>query len=83
MICPKCGNGKIVSVVLKIDRKKAKLCDFCETLWFEGEVVKENTGRYLQGIKNGTGIEYILDELEENEDDENQEVGSENYTKYM
>lgn len=70
MFCPKCGNGKIITVVLKVDGEKAHLCDYCESLWLEGEVIKENTGRYLEGIKDGTGIEYILDEVEDSESEE-------------
>lgn len=58
MKCPKCEEGLITSVVLKKSRQPAYLCDFCETLWLEGETITSTTGHPLN---SGQDTEYTLE----------------------
>lgn len=39
MICPRCGQGRVLAVKLIALDRTAFLCDECEALWFEKPVV--------------------------------------------
>lgn len=61
MICPKCDRGNIEGATLKGTDKKVHLCDFCESLWFEGEVINIYSGHKLQSFSRGEELECIAD----------------------
>ncbi|MBP7832211.1 MAG: hypothetical protein KA035_00350 [Candidatus Levybacteria bacterium] len=48
MTCPKCNEEAIIPIRFKMTGKKAYLCENCETVWFEGEEIKVETGRLLE-----------------------------------
>ena len=39
MLCPKCEEGMLKKIQFKKNRKKAFLCDLCESFWWEDEHV--------------------------------------------
>lgn len=63
MKCPKCEEGNIVDVILKVTGESAKLCNFCDNLWLEGEDVKFNTGHIYDSLQ-GNALEYNMGESE-------------------
>jgi uncharacterized Zn finger protein len=66
MYCPKCGEGQLIRIILKMTGEDATLCDYCDTLWLKGEMISEATGHdyYVQGHK-----EYLIDPSEEKDHD--------------
>lgn len=76
MTCPKCEEGTIKKVIIKMTGEEASLCDYCETLWLMGEEIKYNTGHPFDVVKQGEALEYTLEESE----DEDQEHRSTKYT---
>lgn len=69
MTCPKCNEGTIVRIRFKKTGKMAYLCDFCETVWFEGEDINFNTGHAFESYTGGHGLEYTIDEIHEKDQD--------------
>ena len=65
MKCPKCEEGTIVTIKFKKTGKSAFLCDFCQTVWFEGEDIALSTGHQLKTYTNSEDREYTLEEAEE------------------
>ena len=63
MICPKCEKGDVEEVRMRSTGKKAFLCDFCESLWFKGEIIDINTDHRLQSFSRGEEIENITRSL--------------------
>lgn len=39
MKCPKCKEGKIITVRFRLSRERASLCNNCGALWFLGEKI--------------------------------------------
>lgn len=76
MRCPKCEEGKIVTIVLKRTGDEATLCNYCETLWLKDEEIKFNTG-HPYDIAKKDDREYTLEVSEESD----QEHRPAKYTK--
>lgn len=76
MICPKCEEGKIVKILLKVNGEEASLCNYCETLWLKDEEIKFNTG-HPYDVARKDDREYTLEVSEESD----QEHRSAKYTK--
>lgn len=74
MKCPKCEEGEIKNVILKLNGETGYLCDFCEMFWFEGEKIRLG-GRPFT-ITDRNVLEYILETTE----DKDQEHRSAQYT---
>jgi hypothetical protein len=68
MTCPKCENGIIENVIFKVDGEKGKLCDYCGTVWFEGELIAVSTGHEIAGFRT-YDKEYTLEKDTENDAD--------------
>jgi hypothetical protein len=64
MKCPKCEEGMIVSIVLKMSGDQASLCNYCETLWLQGEQIKYNTG-HPYDVARKDDREYTMEVSEE------------------
>lgn len=54
MTCPKCNEETIIPIQFKTTGAKAYLCENCETVWFDGEAIKEDTGRLLNTFDDQT-----------------------------
>jgi len=65
MVCPKCNEGVIVKIKFKKTGRIAYLCDFCESMWFEGETMDLTTGHSFEAYKETEGSEYSVTELSE------------------
>lgn len=65
MICPRCEEGQLLKIALKMTGEEATLCDFCETLWLKGEEIKYNTGHPYDEAKYVADREYTVEEAEE------------------
>lgn len=48
MKCPKCEEGELTKIKFKESGKFAQLCDFCEAVWFDNEIVAKTTGHTLR-----------------------------------
>lgn len=48
MNCPRCEEGVLVKIKFKKSGKNASVCDFCEALWFENEMIDKTTGHTLE-----------------------------------
>ncbi len=69
MKCPKCEEGTIISIVMKMTGKEASLCDFCETLWEKGERISSESGSLLSVAKEGGVRDYTIEESEDKDQD--------------
>lgn len=78
MRCPKCDAGTIDRIKFKRTGRVAFLCDFCDTLWFDGENIDFSTGRDFELFLGSQDHEYTLDDLSE----KNQEHGTVNYVHH-
>ncbi len=78
MNCPKCEIGRIVHVILKMSGEEASLCDYCNTLWVEGEDINASSVITLDIAKASGDVEFTLEESEE----EDQDHRSANYPTY-
>lgn len=67
MICPKCEEGRINKIVFKESGKKGSLCDFCDALWFEGEIIGITSNHTLASFSKGQDLEYGIEEINEKE----------------
>lgn len=47
MICPKCQEGRINKITFKKDNRIAYVCDYCESLWLEGEKIGPSSSHTL------------------------------------
>ena len=65
MTCPKCEEGRLIKVKLKKDQSIAFLCDFCDAIWFDGEVIKDTSGHTFRSFTQGDALEYTIEESEE------------------
>lgn len=61
MKCPKCEEGIITKIKFKKTEKIAYLCDFCETVWTEGEDINFNTGHALRSHTEGRDLAYTVE----------------------
>ena len=64
MTCPRCEEGQLINVVLKMTGEEAVLCDFCETLWLHGEEIAYNTGHPYDKGEHGDKA-YTIETSEE------------------
>lgn len=64
MICPKCEEGKIVKIFLKVPQEEASLCNYCETIWLKDEEIRFNTGHPYDAARKDDR-EYTLEVSEE------------------
>jgi len=48
MKCPKCDEGTLIKIKFKSSGKNAHLCDFCDALWFDHEMIASTTGHTLR-----------------------------------
>ena len=65
MICPNCEEGTLNKICLKEGKRKAVLCDFCGTFWFENEDIGVSGGHLFSSYKNEKDLEYNLEDSEE------------------
>lgn len=65
MKCPKCDEGTIVRIRFRENGNLAFLCDFCDSLWLDGEDINFNTGHTLHAYTHGDQMEYIVEDIEE------------------
>lgn len=65
MTCPRCEEGTLVRIIFKETGKRAYLCNFCESMWFEGTDISSNTAFMLRSYQRGIEREYTLDEVED------------------
>ena len=63
MVCPKCDEGNIIKIKFKQSGKIAFLCDFCKTLWLEGERIDLATGHTLETYSQKEDMGYTIEEL--------------------
>lgn len=68
MICPKCEEGTIKTVVFRNIARRGNLCDFCETVWFENEEISQSTGHPFECIAHQDLKEYTLENTEETDE---------------
>ena len=47
MICPKCEEGSVEQVKIRMTGEVFSICDFCHSIWTEKESIKFNTGYLL------------------------------------
>lgn len=47
MICPKCEEGNVEKVKIKMNGEVLNICDFCHSIWTEDESINFNTGHLL------------------------------------
>jgi transcription elongation factor Elf1 len=66
MTCPRCEEGQLITIALKMRGEEAVLCDFCETLWLKGEEIKYDTGHPYNETRD---YEYIIEEAEDRDQD--------------
>lgn len=52
MICPKCEEGSVEKVKIKMNREVLSICDFCHSIWIENESIKFDTGHLLDYFIN-------------------------------
>ena len=69
MICIKCDQGELKTIKFKKSRQIASACDYCETFWLKGEIIKYNTGHALDPYTLGYDYEYAVQELNEFDED--------------
>lgn len=69
MLCPRCDEDDVKKIRFKSDGKVAYICEFCESLWFEGEEISPFTARALRSFKPEEGIEYVWDEVADKDED--------------
>jgi len=48
MKCPKCEEGSLAKIKFKTSGEKGVLCDFCESLWLDNELIISTTGHILR-----------------------------------
>lgn len=66
MKCPRCEEGTLKKIVFKESGKKAHLCDFCDSLWFDNELISATTGHTMRGFTQGEEDEFeTLDEQDQ------------------
>lgn len=66
MKCPKCEEGDLLKIILKLSSEKATLCDYCSTLWLTGEEISASTGHDYYTFGNH---EYMIDDSEDKDQD--------------
>lgn len=66
MVCPKCGEGELIRIILKMTGEKATLCDYCQTLWLIGEDISGSTGHDYYSLGDR---EYMIDASDEKDHD--------------
>jgi len=69
MICPKCDEGKIGKILFKKGEQIGFLCDFCATVWFEGETIHATTGHVMQSLSKNNEMEYTIVDIDEKDAD--------------
>lgn len=69
MICPICQEGTLLTIEFKHSGKRALTCDFCETLWFEGDIIDGHSRQTLQSYSRRQGDESKYTELEDPDDE--------------
>ena len=52
MICPKCEEGSVEKVKIKMNGEVLSICDFCHSIWTEEESIQFNTGHLLDFFIN-------------------------------
>lgn len=65
MKCVRCEEGTLVRIKFKETGLRAFLCDYCESIWFEGRDISPNTAFMLRTFQRGIDREYTLDEAED------------------
>lgn len=73
MKCPKCEQGTIIHIQLKVNKKMGHLCDNCETVWFREEDIHKSDGHTLKSFSLGDELSYTVKEFPK-EDQEHQPV---------
>ena len=58
MICPKCEEGNVEKVKIKMTGEVFSICDFCHSMWTEKEDIRFNTGHLLDYFINRKDHEY-------------------------
>lgn len=67
MKCPRCEEGALVKIKFKVSGRFASLCEFCDTLWFDHEMIASTTGHTLRAYSQGN--EHEFDELNDQDQD--------------
>ena len=61
MICPKCEEGKLKKMTFKHTLRQGLFCDFCGSMWFDGEDISELTGHAMRSYSHEDYEEYPID----------------------
>jgi len=67
MKCPKCDEGTLVRIKFKTSGSLAKLCSYCDALWFDREMISATSGHTLHAYSQGK--EHEFDELNDQDQD--------------
>jgi len=68
MTCPKCEEGTLNQILFKQQQEYAFLCDFCGSVWLEGESIKLTNGTTIQALTNSGDWEYsFVDRIKEDD----------------
>lgn len=61
MICPKCEEGSIEKVKVKLTGEILSICDFCHSIWTEEECIQFNTGHLLDFYIDRKDHQYTIE----------------------
>ena len=67
MKCPRCDEGTLIQIKFKASGMHARLCSYCEALWFDHEMIAKTTGHTLRVYSQGK--EHEFDELDDQDQD--------------
>lgn len=73
MICPKCDEGRIITIKFKRVNKTAYVCDYCDALWFDEESINRDTNHTLRSYSQDEDLEYTIEKVYEREQEYEQE----------
>lgn len=73
MKCPKCELGEIKKILIKKENRAGFICEYCGSLWLEGEEINVTSGHSAQTLKDDNQLEYTFSE-NENEDPESKSI---------
>ena len=69
MQCIKCEEGVLKEIKFKRSGEIAYVCDYCETFWMRGEIIKYNTGHSINPYAPGDDYEYAVQERDKMDQD--------------
>lgn len=69
MKCVKCEEGELKKIKFIKSGQVAYACDYCETYWLEGDLIKYNTGHTLNPYHPIDDYEYPVQDLDKKDQD--------------